>query len=95
MRSKHGTLSAATVATETFAVVNLGWVYVTIRDGATGPIYFTVDGTTPTVGGDDTWVVQAVGGHIKGVQIPTSISGTSLEVKLISASADGYSVEVV
>lgn len=91
MKSVHGTLVADTVTTHSIAHPNADWVVVTIRKGATGPISFTVDGTEPTKLGADTLTVQSVGEHSRAVQIHTS---NVVEVKLISASADDYDVEV-
>lgn len=80
----YATLSASTVATKTVAgsfeqieVINLG----------SDPIYFTVDGTTPTVQGDDTHVCP--GGQWVRVEGPR---GSSTAVKLISAGAPDYGV---
>jgi len=96
MQSRQAkTLVADTVSTEIFLVKNTDQVVVTITKGSTGPIYFTVDGSTPTVGGDNTIVVQSVGDHARVLQVPTQTStNNQLEVKLISASTDGYSVEI-
>lgn len=90
MDSVHATLTPATVATQTIATSNADEVIVHFVSG-TGPIYFTVDGSTPTVGGDDTFIVHS-NVPARAVRVPTS---DSVVVKLISASADGYSVEVV
>lgn len=56
----------------------------------TGAAFFTVDGTAPTVSGDDTYV--AIGGTIgKTVQVGGE---TSVVVKIISPAALAFSVEV-
>lgn len=94
MLSSHGTLTADTVATVSLSQKNADQVVVHIRKGATGPIYFTVDGTTPTVAGANTLILQSSGDHARTVQIATNVTGSPVVVKLISASADGYSVEV-
>ncbi len=94
MLSQHGTLGAGTVTTVSLSQTNADQVVVHILKGATGPIYFTVDGSTPTVGGANTLILQSSGNHARTVQIPTNVTGDPVVTKLISASADGYSVEV-
>lgn len=93
MQSKHGTLTGGVVATETFTQDNGEEIVVHMVSG-TGPVYFTVDGSTPSAAGDDTLVVfgdAASGTRSRCVKVLASDSQT---VKLISATADGYSVEV-
>ena len=51
-RIKHGTLAAAVVATET--VDAFTQQITVVNRSQTGEIYFTVDGSTPTVKGNDT-----------------------------------------
>lgn len=93
MKTRHGTLTgSSTVDTVAITYPNADWVAVIIREGATGPIYFTVDGSEPTVGGNDTLIVQSVGEHARLVQIPTTAE--TVTVKMVSATADGYTVEV-
>lgn len=86
VRAKHATLVASTVDT-----INLSAdhkvVQVHNRDGVSA-IYFTVDGTTPTVGGDDILVFPAA---IGWVDVPV---GDNAAVKLISAGTPAYSVQV-
>ena len=92
MQSVHSILVAATVKTETLTASgdgSLNYVIVHMRDG--GPIYFTVDGSVPTVGGDDTFVLHT-SLPVRTIQIPTT---NAVTVKLISASTDLYSVEAV
>lgn len=85
-RAKHATLVAATVDTVTLSEFSV--VEVLNRDGVAA-IYFTTDGSTPTVAGDNTQVLPAAVG---GVQVSTiNISGTNV-VKLISAGTPSYSV---
>lgn len=87
--SKHATLVAATVDTVTLpGAVNS--VEVLNRDGV-AEIYFTVDGTTPTVGGDDTQVLPAT---IGGIEVDTSqgVADTGTVVKLISSGTPKYTV---
>lgn len=86
--SEHKTLSASTVDTATFST-DKGAVMVEMRvpaSGSTG-IYFTTNGSTPTVGGSDTfWVPPSIGAF----KIVPSLG--SDVVKLISSTADAYSV---
>jgi hypothetical protein len=93
-RIKHGTLVASTVATVTLDLVDSGRIVsrqkrveVINRDGA-AEIYFTVDGTTPTVAGDDCFVLPAAMGSLE-VGAP---KGTPTVVKLISSGTPTYSV---
>lgn len=88
-RAAYGkTLVASTVDTVTFDV---GQSSVQIHNDTGGSaIYFTVDGTTPTVGGATTFRVPAIAGVIAelGVQ-----GGASTDVvKLISSGTPSYSV---
>ena len=90
MKAEHGTLVAATVTTVTLEEANSDLVVVHMTAGS-GPVYFTVDGATPTVGGADEYVLH-LGLPARSVDIPLSATQT---VKLISATADGYAVEAV
>lgn len=85
---KHATLAAATVdsvtvtgPSPTLTVVN--------RDGA-AEITFTVDGSTPVAGADETYVLPAAIGALT-VDMP---GGATATVKLISAGTPKYSVQV-
>lgn len=91
MESIHGTLVGTVVSTESLTVTAGDTVTVGMRSG-TGPIYFTVDGTTPTVAGADTFVVGFTGYESVTVRVPASNAQT---VKLISTTADTYSVVVI
>lgn len=86
-RAKHATLVAATVDTVNLSgdtpeveVLNRGGDY----------IYFTLDGSVPTSGGDDTYVVPPG----SALQVPDWSGAGPSQVKLISASAVAYSVQV-
>ena len=57
-----------------------------------GLIYFTVDGTAPTVAGNNTYVVPNIVGASKRVTVP---SAGDTVVRLISGFAAMYSVEAV
>lgn len=85
--AKHLTLAASTVDSITFSV-NPKTVEVLNRDGAAA-IFFTVDGSTPTVGGDDCFAVPAAAGAALAVDAPST---TGTVVKLISAGTPAYSV---
>lgn len=64
-------------------------VEVVNRDGA-GAIYFTIDGTTPTIGGDSTYVIPAV---IGARVVPSvELASTATVVKLIASADTKYSV---
>lgn len=84
-RIKHGTLSAATVATVDIDD-NVSSVEVINVDGAS-PIYFRLDGQNPTVAGDDCEVVPAATGAALKVDAPATV-----EVRLISAGTPKYCV---
>ena len=86
--ARHGTLTAATVATVVLSDTNTG-VEVYNRSSA-GYIYFTVNNAAPTVAGNDTFVV----GPGQSVSVPDA-EVSSVNVKLISATADAYSVTAV
>lgn len=82
--AKSGTLTANTVKTETVSTDYQGIVVVN-RD-QTGEIWVRIDGTDPTVGGADCFVV------LGARQFATEGSG-SITVKMISTSAIRYTVE--
>jgi hypothetical protein len=81
--SKHATLTANTVDTVTLGI----GTYVEVLNRSTSDIYFTLDNTTPTIGGDDTLIVTAG----TALRLPEN-SGQGMTVKLISASPSAYSV---
>ncbi len=84
-RRKHGTLGANTVDTVTLTARTSN-VEVYNR-GTTDTIYFTVDGTTPTVAGNET------------IALPPGVCYQWLApvgvVKLISSGTPAYSVQGV
>lgn len=85
-KGAYATLAAATVDTVTFAL-DFDQVEVINRDGA-AEIFFTVDGSAPTVGGANCFLLPAsVGAAIVGV--PTN--GPTV-VKLISTGTPAYGV---
>lgn len=59
-----------------------------VTDGAAA-LYYTVDGTTPTVGGTNCWELPAGNGYVRTIQVPTA--GPTV-VKLISSGTPKYSV---
>jgi hypothetical protein len=91
--AKHAVLTPSTVDT-----VNLAnpasFILVSNRTTSGDPIFFTFgDATkgvaTPTISGDDTYVVTI------GMTVSLPGDGTSPQVKLISNSAQAYSIQVV
>lgn len=88
-RVRTVTLTAATVSTQTFTGFNASMARVVNMDG-TAEVYFTVDGTTPTVGGDNCIALPAA---IGSVEVKEEISGDAV-VKLISAGTPKVSVRV-
>ena len=86
---KHATLVAATVDTVTLTAVGLGF-RIQNRDAASGDgLYYTKDGSTPTVGGDDTFYLPPGGTDTW----PDTGKNLSVVVSLISAGTPDYSVE--
>lgn len=86
---KTVTLTAATVSTQTFTGFNASMAEVTSLDGA-AEVYFTVDGSTPTVGGENCHVLPAA---ISSLEVKEEISGDAV-VKLISSGTPKISVRV-
>lgn len=84
-RAKHATLTAGAADTVTLTT-NVSHVEVTNRASSGTGISFTTDGTAPTVLGDDTYWVGP------GDSLVVKLEGGSDVVKLISATADAYSV---
>ena len=82
------TLTAATVDTVTFADY-LQAVEVSKEEGAA--IYFTIDGSTPTVGGEGAYFLPA-SAAVRVIDIPNSNERPATVVKLISAGTPTYSV---
>lgn len=88
-KGAHHTLTAGVVDTVTFALA-FDQLEILNRDGS-AEIYFTVDGSAPSVGGGNSFVLPAsVGAAIVGI----STSGGTV-VKLISAGTPAYSVSAV
>lgn len=86
MESFHGT-AGGSVTTLTFAGDHFVITVFSRSATATDVIYYTIDGTTPTVGGANTYVVTPAMSQTidaRGVNAPV--------VKLISNATPGYSV---
>ena len=89
-RAAHAkTLTAATVDTVTFDA-DFSSIEVISHDGAAA-IYFTVDGTTPTVGGANTYFIPAA---VASREVKVGTAGDTA-VKLISSGTPTYSVQGV
>ncbi len=86
-RAKHATLVAATVDTVSFVSAT---AEVEVVNRGTDDIYYTVDGSTPTVGGDDTYIVR--GGEAVGAP-KNFVNPLVAQVKLMSSGSPAYSVE--
>jgi hypothetical protein len=86
MESRHGSASGS-VATITLTD-DASHITVICRSATlTDTIYFTIDGSTPAVAGDDTYVAVP---NVPGIAPASGISGNT--VKLISNATPGYSV---
>ena len=87
-RSKHATLGAGTVDTVNFAMAGRT-LRVKNRAAAVGDIYFTVDGQTDPVSlADDTYFAAF------GENVVLDDPGRIVQIRLISADATPYSVEL-
>ncbi len=86
---KTVTLTAATVYTYTATGFNASMCEVVNLDGA-AEVYFTADGTTPTVGGDNCIALPAA---ISSVEVKEEIAGDA-SIKLISSGTPKVSVRV-
>lgn len=90
-RAYHGTLTASAVDTVTLS--RAGAAVKIINRGGTNEIYYTLDGTAPTVGGDDCFVVPNQAGA-SDTRVNTQGASNTCVVKLISSGAMTYSVQV-
>jgi len=90
VKSKVATLIGATVDTVTMSGALPGYHLLVSNTSGTGVISVTIDGSTPTVGGDDAFHVSA------GTTIDVAIvsSSSSISVKVIGAG-NGYIVQLV
>lgn len=89
--SVTATLVASTVDTIT-AAGDRNKVRIVQTAGTPVPLYVTLDGSTPTVGGANTFVVPAVLGQVREFDVPTA--GDTV-VKVIGAGTPTYTVEAV
>lgn len=100
----HGTLVATTVDTITMSNLTAS---VQVDNRGSGDIFVTTDGTTPTVGGAECYVVPANSNRVfptnvrhgvgtwldyDGVTTVGTAGPTSFAVKLISSGTPAYSV---
>ena len=90
-RAYHAALTAASVDTVTLDHVTAK-VEIINRSG-TAEIYYTLDGTAPTVAGDDCYVVPAA--ISSAVRANPQVDQNQLVVKLISSGTPTYSVQGV
>lgn len=87
---QHATLVADTVTTISTLDDGYQRVEVTNVDGAAA-VYFTIDGTTPTVAGSGTQVLPA---SISSLSVKDISPGAAPTVKLISSGTPKVSVRV-
>jgi len=88
-KAKHATLTASTVDTVTLSNCS----NVEVLNRGTTELYFTVDGTTPTVAGDNCYIVQAGAALQVPGSSPTYVQDrVAIAVKVISSAAVAYSV---
>jgi hypothetical protein len=92
INEQNGTLVANTVATVTFNNATVGEVQVINRDAA-AEIWYTDDGTAPTVGGAGCYLVPA-GATAKSIP-DTGEANAPIVVKLISSGTPKYAVEIL
>lgn len=91
--SKHAVLTPSTVDTVTLGN-SASYIMVSNRTTSGDPIFFTFGDAAnnvaaPTVAGDDTYVATI------GMTISLPFDGSNVQVKLISNSAQAYSVQIV
>jgi hypothetical protein len=87
-RTKHETLIANTVETVNFTDPGMHGIIV-CNMGATNKIFFRLDGTNPTIAGDDTYL--AAPGAYMFITQRTQIT----EIRMISNGAQPFSVMLV
>lgn len=95
--SQTATLVTSVVTTLTFP--NWGDASVAVElDSGGGPVYFTCDGSTPTIAGANEYVVNSIGEKTTVPLNPPepglSVPLPTLTVKLISAAASAPTVTV-
>lgn len=91
--SQHGTLVASTVTTVTFAN---NYPQLEVVNRGTGDIFVTTDGSTPTVAGNETWVVPSNSAALlTNLLAPNDPSDNTVDgatVNLISSGTPAFSV---
>lgn len=101
--TKHLTLVADTVSTVELAAPDPRADLTSFEDpparrvevlnrSGDAAVYFTTDGTAPTVGGDNTHVLPAA---VSAVEVDDETPGPTCVVKLISAGTPAVSVRVL
>lgn len=88
IESKHGTLVSNTVTTLTFTRDCTTIAVWSTSTGDADRVYFTIDGTTPTVKGDNTYLASWGGQST----IIDAVGTGAPVVKLIATGTPGYSV---
>lgn len=86
----RGVLVAATLKTETLTFTSRRLI---VTNTGTGNLYFTLDGTTPTVAGDGAdarsqILLQAA----QSIDLPYQTAGATGEVKMISSATPTYQI---
>lgn len=84
---KSGTTTLLTVDTINFSLV-CGTAFITNRSAT--DIWVTLDGSTPTIGGDEVYVVPA--GSTRHILIPDPLNAR--QVKITASVASAYTVDV-
>ena len=68
------------------------WSHVRILSWGPGDIFFTTDGSAPTVDGKNTQILPGSSGAISYIDVPVDSSGASV-IKLLSDQATKYVVQ--
>ena len=85
--SKSGTLVASTVATVQIVPWASG-LWVECRTTGTDEMWVTLDGSVPTVAGDNCFLVSGA----RNFPVSYDANGSVVTVKMISSGTPGYSV---
>jgi hypothetical protein len=83
-RISHGTLVANVIKKVSCAAYTTR--ITVVNRSQTGEIYFTIDGTDPSIGGDDSNVALGT------TTVPTLSPTAACEIRLLSSAALNYSV---
>ena len=93
-QSKSGVLVAQTVTTVNFTVPAGRHAYVRIIEGQ-GPVFFTVDGTEPTIGGDRCYVTtRDEQPRMVRIHEYNDPRGDTQTIKMICLTSPDYHIEV-